>query len=675
MSGSPSDDARRVPSRLSPWLLLTGSIGVVFAVWVATAPPPPEVTLVDLPARYSRIVVEGDGAAEPAPVEPVAAAPRRASGASEEGKGEQVLHKSKLLLKLIGTGGESSARPADAWSDEDRGLGDIDAALEHAGGVTTDAASAGPRGGLGGDGEAVDIGDLAGPGGGTVAGGELHGPRVEIRGSVRVGAGRIVPKGAEGIDMPPVDVAAQPHAIAARVERRPVFEGEPFVETDRDPLSTFSIDVDTASWTRSVAQLARGASPAAGQVRVEEFVNAFHYDYEAPSDGRAFAVHALAAPSPWAEGQHLLRIGLQAEEVSADDPPPVHLTFLVDTSGSMRDSDKLPLVRDALHRMVDRLRPEDSVAVVTYAGSSEVLLEPTSAAHPALIHGALDRLQARGGTAMADGVFTAYELASRGLEAPVRWAGIQLPFGGRGRDAVHRVVLVSDGDANIGPSDPSGILPAIREHAVRGVTLTTLGVGRSGYRDDMMEKLADEGDGAYFFLSNGREADRVLGRELTSTLHVVARDTKVQVAFDPDVVRRYRLIGYDNRRLLDRDFRDDAVDAGEVGSGHQVTALYEVELTDPSQPLGEVRLRYKPPGPDAPSQEVVAVMGPSTVDRLEEASPSMRAAVAVAGVARVLRREEGFGRERLPELEALARGTTVDPTRAEELWGLFRAMR
>jgi len=653
MSGPTSEERPVAPSRLRPWLGLTGLAAAAFVGWVSTADVVEVHTLQEIPDRFVRVLVpKGDAPAAPSvrpqavggsvdlaaqPVvkeEPVPA--KRPSGSKNA-----VLKKSKLLAKLIGTSGESSTSAVDHWTDDDRGLGDIDGALENAGGVAADIAAAGPRL-SGGDGEAVGVDDLSGPG--TV--GSVGG------------------------------IARRPEPVVTWVSSGPAFEGEAFVSTDVDPLSTFSIDVDTGSWTRTVSQLRHGVRPAASQVRVEEFVNAFHYGYDTPTSGRAFAVHALAAPSPWHEGQHLLRIGLQAKEVPVDDTPPVHLTFLVDTSCSMADDDKLPLVKRSLHDLVDRLRPVDSVAVVTYAGSSEVVLARTSAGDRTAVHDAVGRLHWSGGTAMADGVYTAYALASEALDEPVRWAGLQLPFGGTSTtESVHRVVLVSDGDANIGPSDPQGILPTIRDHALRGITLTSLGVGQQGYRDDMMERLADEGDGAYHFLASKADADRVLGRELTSTLHVVARDTKVQVAFDPDVVRRYRLVGYDNRRLLDRDFRDDTVDAGEVGSGHQVTAIYEVELAQTGMPLGEVRLRYKPPGPDAPSEEVVAVMGPSTVPSLQEASASMRAAVAVAGVARVLRNEVGFGIEQLPELKRLARGAGVDPTRVEELDQVFRGAR
>ncbi len=649
MSGPTPEERPAAPSRLLPWLAFTGLVAVAFVGWVSTAEPAQVHTLEEIPDRFARVLVpKGDASAAPTvrphavgvaadtTAKPVAKeqldlAPRPASSK------DAVLKMSKLLAKRIGTTGESSTTAADHWLDDERGLGGIDDALEDAGGVARDAASAGRR--LGGDGEAVGI-------------------------AGRTGVGSVG------------SIARRPETIVTRVSSGPAFEGEAFVSPDVDPLSTFSIDVDTGSWTRAVSQLRNGVRPAASQVRVEEFVNAFRYDYNAPTSGRAFAVHAMAAPSPWREGQHLLRIGLQAKEVPVDDTPPVHLTFLVDTSCSMVDDDKLPLVKRSLHDLVDRLRPVDSVAVVTYAGGSEVVLARTSARDRAAMHDAMGRPHGSGGTAMADGACTAYALASEALDEPVSWAGLQLPLGGTSTtESVHRLVLVSDGDANIGPSDPQGILPTIRDHALRGITRTSLGVGQRGYRDDMMERLADEGDGAYHFIASRSDADRVLGRELTSALHVVARDTKVQVAFDPDVVRRYRLIGYDDRRLLDRDFRDDSVDAGEVGSGHQVTAIYEVELAQTGVPLGEIRLRYKPPGPDVPSKEVVAVMGPSTVPGLSGASASMRAAVAVAGVARVLRHEVGFGVERLPELERLARGAGVDPTRSEELDEVFRGAR
>ncbi len=434
-----------------------------------------------------------------------------------------------------------------------------------------------------------------------------------------------------------------PSTVGTTGESDLMMAHDPATDTVEDGLSTFSVDVDTASFTRSVATLAAGQTPPHREVRVEEFLNAVPYDYDLPTGDRPLQVHALAAPSPFDPAVHLLRIGLQAAEVPEAQRKPAHLTFLVDTSCSMASDDKLPLVQESLHLLADQLRDDDTVALVTYAGSSEVVLDPTSAAQRDRIHAAIDALSSSGGTAMAQGVVTAYELAlARHQEGHIS-----------------RVILASDGDANIGPSRHGDLTPMIAAYADRGITLTSLGFGLGGgsYRDTMMEQLANDGDGAYAFVPDLEEAADVLGAQLTGTLQVVARDVKVQVAWNADVVTSYRLVGYDNRRLADEDFADDAVDAGEVGSGHQVSALYEVVLRDGVEgALGEVRLRAKRPGPESPSEAWTVDLGRPLVASIDDASRSYRLAVATAGLAQVLGGQLHPPLLRLRDLEDLARG-------------------
>ncbi|MCB9668054.1 MAG: von Willebrand factor type A domain-containing protein [Alphaproteobacteria bacterium] len=329
--------------------------------------------------------------------------------------------------------------------------------------------------------------------------------------------------------------------------------------------------------------------PHPDSVRVEEWVNAVDYGYPTTSKGPPLKAHIAGMSHPARPDRQIVRVGLQGR-VSDGARPPAHLTFLVDVSGSMSSPEKLGLAKEALHHLVRNLGIEDTVAIVTYAGGTRVVLEPTPLTRASTIHRAIDDLTTRGGTAMGDGMQLAYDLARQAY----------LP------GCENRVVVLSDGDANIGPTSFAAILAGIAEHAGRGITMTTVGFGHGGLNDHLMEQLADKGDGAYFFVPDMREARRVFGSHLLSNLQTLARDVKVQVDFDPDAVLSYRLLGYENRDIADEDFRDDAVDAGEVGVGHQVTALYEVELAPriaPSATVLTMSIRHKEPGPDAPAEE------------------------------------------------------------------------
>ncbi len=395
-----------------------------------------------------------------------------------------------------------------------------------------------------------------------------------------------------------------------------------------DPQSTFSVDVDTASYAIARRKLESGRLPPPSAVRVEEFVNYFDYHYVGPTGDAPFAVNMEAAPSPWTSGHHVLRVGVQGRRIEASQRKPARLTFLVDVSGSMSRPDKIGYVTESLTWLTSRLSPEDSVAIVTYAGRSDIVLPPTSALHTSVIHAAIARMRTGGGTAMGSGVNTAYELA--------RDAYVD--------GAENRVIVLSDGDANIGPDSHGQLLELIADHAGEGITLSTVGFGTGNYKDTLMEQFADKGDGNYHYIDSMQESRRVFGERLSGTIETIARDVKIQVDFEPEAVIAYRLLGYENRDIADEDFRNDAVDAGEIGSGHSVTALYDVVLQDgwaanPQRRLATVRLRAKKPGRDRAAEEwrthfPARLLAPDLADT----SKGFRVALSAATFAEKLRR-------------------------------------
>jgi Ca-activated chloride channel family protein len=398
-----------------------------------------------------------------------------------------------------------------------------------------------------------------------------------------------------------------------------------FVDTAEDPLSTFALDVDTGSYTLARRAITAGRQPDPFTVRPEEFVNSFSYSYEAPEDG--LSVQADAGPSPFDEQNVVLRIGVQAERVAADARPDASLTFVVDTSGSMDRADRLGLVKSSLRRLVEGLDGDDTVAIVTYGDRAELVLEPTSIARQEVILDAIDDLQPTGSTNLEAGLNLGYELARSTLTT-----------GG-----INRVVLASDGIANVGLTDPAGLSQMIRDDADAGIQLVTVGVGLDGFNDELMEQLADRGDGFYAYVDDLTEAERLFGDELVSTLLTIALDSKIQVEFSPDTVAAYRLIGFENRGVLDQDFRNDAVDAGELGAGHQVTALYELTLVDdlarfePAEALGTVRLRWEDPERGAVNETSLPLTADVVTERWSQTSDDFRLAVTVATWAEVLR--------------------------------------
>jgi Ca-activated chloride channel family protein len=432
----------------------------------------------------------------------------------------------------------------------------------------------------------------------------------------------------------------------------------PFTCVSEDHLSTFAVDVDTASYTLFRRYVAGGKPPPAESIRVEEWVNYFRYRYPSPTDGD-FRVDLEGAPSPYTRGWHLVKVGLQGRTIAKSQRKPTHLVFLVDTSGSMNAEDKLPLAQKSMKLMVDGLNETDTVALVTYAGSVRDVLPPTPASERDTLFAAIDSLSARGGTAMGSGLELAYRHAARKAHP----------------QSVSRVVVLTDGDTNIGPRNPDALLESIQGYVQEGVTLSTIGFGMGNYRDDLMERLANKGNGNSFYIDSEREARRVFQERLAGTLEVIAQDVKVQVEFDPKAVRGYRLMGYENRAIADKDFRDDKVDAGEIGAGHTVTALYEVDLTGEGTHLATVRVRAKRPGGVEAAEQTFPLERASLHPTLREASANLRFAAAVAGTADILRGAAEAGDWSLATAEALAEESVDGQGDRAEFLGLLRQVR
>lgn len=393
--------------------------------------------------------------------------------------------------------------------------------------------------------------------------------------------------------------------------------------TEKDHLSTFAVDVDTASYTLARRKLLEHQLPPAASVRVEEWLNYFRYRYPQPEQGQALSVSMDAAPSPFSPGKHLLRVGVQGKTLDLSERKQAHLTFLVDVSGSMQGPDRLPLAKRALRMLVDQLHDGDTVALVTYAGNVRLVLPPTGLERKAEIHAAIEDLTAGGSTAMSSGIDLAYQQAVRQLDS----------------QSISRVIVLSDGDANVGPASHQQILEQIRGHVKEGVTLTTVGFGVGNYKAALMEQLADKGNGNSYYVDSLMAARRIFVEQLGGTLQVIAQDVKLQVDFDPAQVNAYRLVGYENRDIADRDFRNDKVDAGEIGAGHTVTALYEVDLKQGAgDALVTVRLRAKQPRGTTASEKAFVFGQSHLAARFEDAPADLRFATSVMGAAEIFRR-------------------------------------
>ncbi|MBL8253758.1 MAG: VWA domain-containing protein [Candidatus Competibacter sp.] len=443
-------------------------------------------------------------------------------------------------------------------------------------------------------------------------------------------------------------------------------EENPVKRTAEQPVSTFSIDVDTGSYANVRRFLNSGRLPPRDAVRVEELINYFDYDYPLP-DGRQppFRVSTELAPTPWNPKTLLMAVGIKGYELPKTKLPPANLVFLIDVSGSMEAPDKLDLLKPALKLLVRQLRPEDKVAIAVYAGAAGMVLEPTAGGQKSKIEAALDRLSAGGSTNGGAGIQLAYNLAREGFV----------------KDGVNRVIVATDGDFNVGTVNFEALKNLVETQRKSGIALTTLGFGTGNYNDRLMEQLADAGNGNYAYIDTLQEANKVLVEQMSATLLTIAKDVKIQIEFNPARVEEYRLIGYENRVLRREDFNNDAVDAGDIGAGHTVTALYEIalkgsggNLTEPlrygqaavtdsaarGDEIAFLRLRYKQPNSDVSQLQEWPIRRDQIVKDWKETSERFRFAAAVAGFGQLLRGGRyttAFGYD---DVLALARGARGD---------------
>lgn len=468
---------------------------------------------------------------------------------------------------------------------------------------------------------------------------------------------------------PPVVVSG---AQRRDTERYPGAQANPIKQVAQEPVSTFSVDVDTASYANVRRFLSEGARPPADAVRVEELINYFDYGYRRPpSPKEPFTAYAAVVPSPWAKERQIIHIGLQGYDLPRQTQPPLNLVFLVDTSGSMWGPDRLPLATKALNLLVDQLRPQDRVAIVAYAGSAGAVLAPTDGRSKLKVRCALGALRAGGSTAGGEGLTLAYDLAKQNFDPK----------------AVNRVILMTDGDFNVGVAEPSRLKDLVSDQRKSGVYLSVYGFGRGNYNDVMMQTLAQNGNGTAAYVDNLNEARKLFRDDFTSSLFPIADDVKIQVEFNPAQVSEYRLIGYETRMLAREDFNNDQVDAGEVGAKASVTALYEITpvgarpSSDPlrygaaeqqgsgSSELAYLKVRYKLPGQTASHLMERPIGGSDVQYSLQTAPEASRWAIAVAGFGQLLKRDPridaGFGWPQVIELAQGARGADPFGLRAE----------
>lgn len=439
---------------------------------------------------------------------------------------------------------------------------------------------------------------------------------------------------------------SRPHPDYNREGYATIHEND-FKQAMKNPLSTFSIDVDAASYSNVRRFLNNGRKPPKDAVRIEEMINYFQYDYPEPTSGHPFSIHHELAKCPWNEENLLMHIGLQGEKIEMENLPPSNIVFLIDVSGSMMPHNKLPLLKKAFRLLVQQLRPEDRVAMVVYAGNSGLVLPSTPGDEKEKILGSLEKLQAGGSTAGGAGLRLAYKVAAE-----------HFIEGGN-----NRVILATDGDFNVGPSSNAEMERLIEKKRDENIFISVLGFGTGNYQDSKMEIIADKGNGNYAYIDNILEAKKVLVNEFGGTLFTIAKDVKIQIEFNPAVVESYRLIGYENRLLNNEDFDNDKKDAGELGAGHTVTALYEVKLvqeespkTNPLKyqtarlnPLAEtgdevatVKFRYKKPR--GTQSILLQKVIPYSQDEPSEMSDNFKFSAAVAGFGMLLRDSDYKGR-------------------------------
>jgi Ca-activated chloride channel family protein len=480
---------------------------------------------------------------------------------------------------------------------------------------------------------------------------------------------------------PQVDPTAPPPKLAVSTLPTPLNDTESyahiaendFIAVADDPRSTFSIDVDTAAYSNMRRFLNEGRLPPADAVRIEELVNYFDYDYAQPRGDDPFSVTTEVAPCPWQPDHRLVHVGLQGKDVAAKEVPPRNLVFLLDVSGSMSDADKLPLLKHGMRMLADQVRAQDRVSIVVYAGAAGMVLEPT--ADRDAIKSALDRLESGGSTNGGEGIELAYRLAADSFM----------------KGGINRVILATDGDFNVGTTSEGELVRMIEEKRETGVFLSVLGFGTGNLNDSTMEQLADKGNGNYAYLDSGAEAHKVLVEQAGATLMTIAKDVKIQVEFNPAEVAAYRLVGYENRKLEHRDFNDDTKDAGEIGAGHTVTALYEIvpagqgvapevdplQYQEPGTALtpaaksGElmlVKLRYKQP--NGSKSKLLSVAVKDGDGSIEGSSETFRFSAAVAEMGLLLRGSKWRGQAswaQTYELAAGAQGRDPQGRRAEML--------
>ena len=408
----------------------------------------------------------------------------------------------------------------------------------------------------------------------------------------------------------------------------------------QEPISTFSIDVDTGSYTNVRRFLNEGSLPPKDAVRVEEMLNYFDYEYPNPTGVHPFLVNTETVNSPWQANAKVIRIGIKAKDIDSKQLPAANLVFLVDISGSMSDKNKLPLVKKTLRLLTEQLRAQDQVTLITYADGEKMVLQPTLGSNKSKILAAIDTLQAGGATAGEQAIQMAYKSAQKSFV----------------KNGINRILLATDGDFNVGITDFDTLKNMVAEKRKSGISLSTFGYGSGNYDEQLMEQLVDAGDGNYSYIDNEKEAKKVLQRQLSSTLATVAQDVKIQVEFNPATVKEYRLVGYENRLLKNEDFNNDKVDAGDIGAGHTVTALYEIipvgqkgwlsdsrytnqtASTKNTSEYAFVNLRYKQPG----QSKSILLNQPVKVGSkaLNEASADTRFALAVAAYGQQLRSPE-----------------------------------
>lgn len=442
------------------------------------------------------------------------------------------------------------------------------------------------------------------------------------------------------------------------------FDANPVRRVSDEPVSTFSVDVDTASYSVMRRYLNDGTMPPVDAVRIEELINYFDYTYPVPeSTDPPFSTNVTLVPSPWADNNYLMQVGLQGYEIPVDERPPINLTLLVDVSGSMNAPDKLPLAKQALGMLIDQMTEQDTISIVVYAGAAGTVLEPTSGDDKAAIMAALDRLSAGGSTAGGEGLRLAYSLAEQNFD----------------EDSVNRVMMLTDGDFNVGITSNERLEDFVARQRDSGIYLSVMGFGRGNYNDHMMQTISQAGNGTAGYIDTLNEARKLLSDDLSGSLFTIAEDVKIQVEFNPDRVSEYRLIGYETRMLNEADFNNDAVDAGEIGAGHTVTAIYEVTpageagLLNPrrygsNEPAAEstsdewafVQLRYKPPQEDESILVSIPVTDGLMFENIDDSPLYTRFATSVAAFGQLLRgdphMQNGFGYDDVIELALDARG-------------------